>query len=154
MPLRLSVSEEIVALREFSHEERVPADLELTGIAVRGRSIDLVSDQLHKGITASRHVQEMQYGEPVTVAGLVAVRQAPETAKGFVFHTLEDAFGLVNTITKPGLVPKFRELIERAPALIVHGHIERQERAVNMIAERFELLHVASAAERRVHNLG
>ncbi len=96
----------------------------------------------------------MQYGDPVTVAGLVAVRQAPETAKGFVFHTLEDAFGLVNIITKPGLVPKFQELIERAPALIVYGHIERQERAVNVIAERFELLNVASAAERRIHNFG
>ena len=153
MPLRLSLGG-LVPLQEFSHEDRVLADLQLTGIAVRGRSIDLVSDQLHEGITPSRRVQEMQYGEQVTVAGLVAVRQAPETAKGFVFHTLEDAFGLVNIITKPGLVPKFRELIERAPALIVHGHIERQERAVNVIAERFELLHVASAAERRVHSFG
>ena len=46
----------------------------------------------------------------------------------------------MNVITGPGLVPKFRNLIEYAPALIVHGHIERQERSVNVIAERFEEL--------------
>ena len=40
----------------------------------------------------------------MTVAGLVAVRQSPETAKGFVFHTLEDYHGLMNIITKPRLI--------------------------------------------------
>ena len=130
------------------------ADLHLTGIAARGRSFDLVADQLHEGITPSHLVQEMSFGEPVSVAGLVAVRQAPQTAKGFVFHTLEDAFGLVNIITKPQLVPKYKELIEGAPALIVHGHIERQQRAVNVIAERFEPLRIASEAGRRVHSFG
>jgi error-prone DNA polymerase len=96
----------------------------------------------------------MQPGQKVTVAGLVAVRQAPETAKGFVFHTLEDYHGLINVITAPRLVPKYRWLIERAPALIVHGHIERQERSVNVIAERFEPLPVVSDLERRVHSFG
>ena len=99
-------------------------------------------------------MSELQAGSKVTVAGLVAVRQSPETAKGFVFHTLEDYDGLMNVITAPGLIPKFRWLIESAPALIVHGHIERQERSVNVIAERFEALPVVSDAERRVHSFG
>ena len=141
-------------LREPTHKERVITDLLLTGIAVRGRSMDLVADQLHEGITPSRLVNEMRSGQKVTVAGLVAVRQSPETAKGFVFHTLEDYGGLMNVITAPSLIPKFRRLIESAPALIVHGHIERQERSVNVIAERFEALAVASDAERRVHSFG
>lgn len=139
-------------LKEFGHEERVILDLTLTGIAVRGRSTDLIADQIHEGISPSHLVQKMRHGEKVTVAGLVAVRQAPETAKGFVFHTLEDGTGLVNIITNPRLVPKFRELIERAPALIVHGHIERQERAVNVMAEKFEALKVADATNGRVHS--
>jgi error-prone DNA polymerase len=138
----------------MTHRERVVADLVLTGIAARGRSMDLVADQLHEGITPSHVVQEMLQGTPVTVAGLVAVRQAPETAKGFVFHTLEDYFGLVNIITHPNLVPRYRRLIESAPSLIVHGHVERQERAVNVIAERFEALGIVPAGERRVHSFG
>ena len=92
----------------------------------------------------------------MTVAGLVAVRQSPETAKGFVFHTLEDDYGLMNVITSPQSRPgqAWRHLIESAPALIVHGHIERQERSVNVIAERFEALGSIQYAEKRVHNFG
>ena len=116
--------------------------------------MDLVADQLHEGMTPSHRLDDLKQGDKVTVAGLVAVRQAPETAKGFVFHTLEDYHGLMNVITKPQLIPKFRHLIESAPALIVHGHIERQERSVNVIAERFEKLPIISDAEKRVHSFG
>jgi error-prone DNA polymerase len=153
-PLALSFDDTIVGLREMTHRERVATDLALSGIAVRGHSMDLVDEQLHEGIVPSHLVENMEQGQPVTVGGLVAVRQAPETAKGFVFHSIEDRYGLVNVITRPSLVPKFRRLIESAPALIVHGHIERQQRAVNVIAERFEPLSVASELERRVHSFG
>ena len=60
----------------------------------------------------------------------------------------------MNVITKPGLIKQYRWEIESAPALIVHGHIEREERSINVIAERFEALHILSDAERRVHNFG
>ena len=154
MPLPVSQAETLPALRVLSDKEQIVTDLTLTGIAVRGRSMDLIADQLHEGITPSRLVNHMQAGQRVTVAGLVAVRQSPETAKGFVFHTLEDYDGLINVITAPRLIPKFRRLIESAPALIVHGHIERQERSVNVIAERFEALPVASTAGGRIHSFG
>lgn len=152
-PLPL-IMEDMVQLRSLTQNQRILEDMHLTGIAVRGPAIDLVADQLHEGITPSSVVERMEAGRKVSVAGLVAVRQAPQTAKGFVFHTLEDRFGLVNIITAPKLVPKYRELIERAPALIVHGRIERQERSVNVIAERFEALQIVSDAERRVHSFG
>ena len=154
LPLAFTFIEATPALRALSHKEQVATDLLINGIAVRGHSMDLVADQLHEGITPSHLVNQMKSGEKVTVAGLVAVRQSPETAKGFVFHTLEDYDGLMNIITAPGLIPKFRRLIESAPALIVHGHIERQERSANVIAECFEPLPILSDAERRVHNFG
>jgi error-prone DNA polymerase len=116
--------------------------------------MDLVKDHLHEGMTPSYRLQELEAGAKVTVAGLVAVRQAPETAKGFVFHTLEDYHGLMNVITAPRLIGQYRYLIESAPALIVHGHIERQERSVNVIAESFEKLPITKDAEVRVHSFG
>jgi error-prone DNA polymerase len=155
IPLPLISLEGIPAvLKEPTHRDRVAVDLELTGIALRGHSMDLVTDGLHEGITPSHIVDQLQSGQRVTVAGLVAVRQAPETAKGFVFHTLEDYHGLINVITAPRLIPKFRHLIESAPALTVHGRIERQERSVNVIAERFEALPIASVVGERVHSFG
>ena len=154
MPLPLLPQVTAPVLREPTPKERVVTDLTLTGIAVRGRSMDLVADQLHEGMTPSHRLKDLEAGQKVTVAGLVAVRQAPETAKGFVFHTLEDYQGLMNVITAPRLIQKYRRLIESAPALIVHGHVEREERSVNVIAERFEALPIVSDAERRVHSFG
>ncbi len=156
LPLALLPAETTPQLREMTDEERVVADFHLVGIAVRGRMMDLVRDGLHEGITPSNRLDDLEQGARVTVAGLVAVRQSPETAKGFVFHTLEDDHGLMNIITSPKLVRdrRWRPLIESAPALIVHGHIERQERSVNVIAERFEQLGAIQYAEKRVHNFG
>jgi DNA polymerase III alpha subunit len=154
MPLALHGTEVLPALRESTSRERVLSDLSLTGIAVRGKSMDLVAEGLHEGITPSHLLDGLGRGAKVVVAGLVAVRQAPETAKGFIFHTLEDYSGLINVITAPRLIPKYRRLIESAPALIVHGHIERQERSVNVIAERFEELAAPADIASRVHSFG
>jgi error-prone DNA polymerase len=104
---------------------------------------------LHEGITPSFLVERLEEGTKVAVAGFVAVRQAPETAKGFVFHTLEDRYGLVNVITTPNLVRRYKELVAEAGALIVHGHIERQERAVNVVTERMERLPLDGPAPRK-----
>jgi error-prone DNA polymerase len=154
MPLGLKTMVAIPTLREMGKKERIGTDTLLTGIAVRGLLMDLIADQMHEGITPSRLLQGLEPGAKVTVAGLVAVRQSPETAKGFVFHTLEDYDGLMNVITKPSLIKQFRWEIEAAPALIVYGHIEREERSINVIAERFEALQIMPDAEKRVHNFG
>jgi len=156
MPLALLPAESVPRLSEPTHKERILTDVSIVGIAVRGLMMDLVREHLHEGITPSNCLDDLKEGARVTIAGLVAVRQSPETAKGVVFHTLEDDHGLMNVITSPRLVrdKRWRPLIESAPALIVHGHIERQERSVNVIAERFENLPIIAGAERRVHNFG
>jgi error-prone DNA polymerase len=154
MPLGYLAATTLPGLAELSDKQRIITDMLLTGITVRGHSMDLIADQMHEGITASNRLHELPVGAKVTVAGLVAVRQSPETAKGFVFHTLEDYNGLMNIITKPSLIQKFRREIESAPALMVHGHIEREERSVNVIAESFEEIRIHADAEKRVHNFG
>jgi len=53
----------------------------------------------------------------VTVAGLVAVRQSPETAKASSSITLEDYYGLMNIITAPRLIPRFRAAYRERPPL-------------------------------------
>ena len=116
--------------------------------------MDLAS--LHEGITPSHVFERLEQGAKVTVAGFVAVRQAPETAKGFVFHTLEDRYGLINVITQPQLVQRYKQIVAEAGALIVHGHIERQERAVNVVTEHMELLPLAGVRvpPERTHSFG
>ena len=153
LPLALPHDADMVRLREMSDGERVREDLVLTegAIATRGHIMDLAL--LHEGITPSHVVERLEEGASVTVAGFVAVRQAPETAKGFVFHTLEDRYGLINIITTPKLVRRYKQLVAEAGALIVHGHIERQDRAVNVVTERMEPLPLgASVPRERTHS--
>lgn len=58
-------------------------------------------------------------------------------------------------ITAPNLVRRYKELIAEAGALIVHGHIERQERAVNVITERMESLRLGGTVPvGRTHDFG
>ncbi len=155
LPLALPYDAELVPLREMSGGERITADLSLIegAIATRGHIMDLAS--VHEGITPSYLVDRLEHGAKVSVAGFVAVRQAPQTAKGFVFHTLEDRFGLMNIITTPALVRKYKALVAEAGALIVHGHIERQDRAVNVVTERLEPLTLAGLVpDVRTHDFG
>jgi len=155
LPLALPYDAEMIALQNMTDGERIREDLLLSegGIVARGHIMDLIS--LHEGIMPSYIVNQMEQGAKVTVTGFVAVRQAPETAKGFVFHTLEDRYGLMNVITAPNLVQRYKELVAEAGALIVHGHIERQRDAVNVITERVELPELAvSVPAERTHNFG
>jgi error-prone DNA polymerase len=156
LPLALPFDADMVALTEMNDRERVREDLVLTegAITTRGHPMDLAL--VHEGIVPSGVVETLEEGTPVTVAGLVAVRQAPQTARGFVFHTLEDRYGLINIITEPKLVERYKRLVAEAPALIVHGHIERRERAVNVIAERMEPLPLngARVPGGRTHSFG
>jgi error-prone DNA polymerase len=154
LPLALPYDSDLVPLIEMTDSERIRTDLLFTegAITTRGHIMDLALDALHEGVTPSHIVDRMEHGAPVTVAGFVAVRQAPETAKGFVFHTLEDHYGLINIITKPHLVAKYQRIIEHAGAIIVHGHIERQERAVNVVTERMDELALRGAPSLRHHS--
>jgi DNA polymerase III alpha subunit len=75
------------------------------------------------------------------VAGLVAVRQSPPTAKGFVFLTLEDEWGLINVILRPDVFQAHRETFIGASVLVVEGTVQRASGQLNLLADRAWKLH-------------
>lgn len=79
----------------------------------------------------------------ITVGGIVVLRQAPSTAKGVMFVTLEDETGFIQTIVLPKVRQRFRNLL-RAPALIVKGQLEGEAgwRGL-LVAEVWELKNVS-----------
>ncbi len=70
----------------------------------------------------------------VVVAGLVTHRQAPPTARGVVFLSLEDETGMLNVICPPYVWTRHRQTATTAPALLIYGRIERTGDAVNLLA--------------------
>ena len=73
--------------------------------------------------------------ERVKVAGSVVVRQAPPTAKGHVFITLEDEYGLVNVIVRPDVYERFRQSLRNALVMVVEGVLQKRAGVENVLAE-------------------
>jgi error-prone DNA polymerase len=74
----------------------------------------------------------------VRVAGAVIVRQRPGTAKGFVFLTMEDETGMMQTIIRPDLFREHRAFIVSTPVLLVEGTLQKQDGTISVRARRFE----------------
>ena len=74
----------------------------------------------------------------VCVAGLVLVRQRPGTAKGVIFITLEDEFGICNVIVWQKIYQTYRRAVISGRLLRVVGRLQRQSGVTHVIAEYVE----------------
>ena len=63
----------------------------------------------------------MQHGSMVRIAGLVRMRQRPETASGVTFVTLEDETGMVNVIVWQTTVEQQYRVLNESRLLCVWG---------------------------------
>ena len=71
---------------------------------------------------------------------MVVVRQAPPTAKGHLFITLEDETGLVNLIIRPDLYERERDALHNATLLLVEGRLQREGAAISVLVQRVKAL--------------
>jgi len=88
-----------------------------------------------QGMKSCNELTEEENGEHLTVAGGVICRQRPETAKGFVFLTLEDETGMANVVIRPQLFEDYRHVILNSNFLAVTGRLQLEQGVVNVIAE-------------------
>jgi error-prone DNA polymerase len=64
------------------------------------------------------------------------MHQAPPTAKGFHFVTLDDEWGMINVIVSPGLVVRSGRHLHGGRVLIVEGTLQREPGVINLFAQR------------------
>jgi len=132
--LLLPLPPDEVALEPMTHAEELLSEYSITGVSAQGHLMEIFREQLDgMGVYTSRELQQARQGQSVRVAGLVAVRQAPPTAKGFAFITLEDETGLTNLVLTPDKVEEFRPVLDR-PVLLAQGTVEREGSAVHVKA--------------------
>ena len=63
------------------------------------------------------------------------MRQAPPTANGHLFITLEDETGLANLIIRPELYRLERQLLREADLLLVTGLTQRAGQASSLLVQ-------------------
>jgi error-prone DNA polymerase len=140
--LRLPIEQDLVTLPEMTPQEEAEADYAVSGLSPRYHWMQFFRPRLNEGIATSVMLDRLRDGERVRVAGLVVCRQRPATAKGFLFVTLEDEFGLANVIVKPPVYERFRLLWRLEPVITVSGVLQRRDGTTNVVAARVEPLSV------------
>jgi error-prone DNA polymerase len=114
-------------------------DYATTGLTLRSHPLTL----LRKHLTTRRlrtvsELLRLPDGRFVRFAGIVTVRQSPETAKGTIFIGLEDETGNAQVIVRRTLREQQRAIIMRSKLMEVHGVWQRDGDAVSIVAGRLE----------------
>jgi error-prone DNA polymerase len=120
-------------LPEPTASEEVAADYAATGLSERAHPMALLRPALaSRKVRTARELTGMRDRAAVEVAGLVIVRQRPETASGIVFVSLEDETGIANLVVMPDVYEQFRPLVRGSAFLVAQGRVERNGQVVNV----------------------
>ncbi len=124
-------------LPAISRGETLRAEYLVLGLSTGDHPMTLYRAELEqRGILGVRGLSECLDGIQVRIAGQVVMHQAPPTAKGFHFITLEDEDGLMNVIVRPDVYAEYRDVLRTAPLLIVEGQVQRRDAVINLLARR------------------
>ncbi|HEV2250977.1 MAG TPA: error-prone DNA polymerase [Candidatus Limnocylindria bacterium] len=129
------------ALPALSEQERTALDYRITGIPTGPQVMRFYRERLlARGVRSSADIQRAEHGSRVLVAGAMVVKQHPETAKGHVFLSLEDEFGLVNIIIRPATYAKYKPVVDLGGAVVVEGTLQQVDGVVSVLARRLDEL--------------
>jgi len=132
-----ATTEAPVALPMPTAEQDMRTDYAVTGLTLGRHPLALMRAQLRaRRFRRSSELKAMPHGRPVHFAGLVTLRQRPETASGVTFLTLEDEDGLVNVVVWQHLAERQRRVLLESRLLAVEGRLESQGGVQHLIAGR------------------
>jgi error-prone DNA polymerase len=117
--------------------ERIVADYASVGLTLGRHPMALLRERLRqKQLLRSDELRCVANGKEVRTAGIVLMRQRPQTASGVTFLTLEDESGQVNIIVWERIGQEQRRALVESRLLEVHGEWQRQDEVMHVIARR------------------
>jgi error-prone DNA polymerase len=117
--------------------ERIVADYASIGLTLGRHPLALLRERLRKKqLLSAAELRCVANGRTVRTAGIVLMRQRPQTASGITFLTLEDESGQVNVIVWERVGREQRRPLLESRLLEVHGEWQRQEEVMHLIAHR------------------
>ncbi len=130
-------AEERIVLAPPSAGESTLADYASVGLTLGAHPLKLLRKQLRaRRCRPSRELLAVAHGSAVRHAGLVTLRQRPQTASGTVFVTLEDEDGSVNVVVWPDLAERQRRELTGSRLLVVDGRWETVDGVQHLVARR------------------
>ena len=133
------VNEEFFELPPASEGEAIVWDFATLGLTLRRHPLALLRPQLAKRkLMSAEDLKHLPNGRLVRYAGIVTLRQQPETAGDVTFVSLEDETGVVQVIVWRRVRDKQRREFLGARLLAVRGVWQREGEARNLIAGHLE----------------
>ncbi len=133
----------ISIINEMTELQEIVADYNMMGLSTGAHPMYFYREwATNRGIKSCNQLKVEQHDSRLSVAGSVICRQRPETAKGFVFLTLEDETGMANVIVKPRVFEEYRRTLLGNSYLSITGKLQSEQGVINIIAEHIESLPV------------
>src|SRR5438874_1362972 len=136
LELALNHPHDQLAFGGLAAHERLLAEYVTLGFSASAHPLSLVRNALPPGLTLNRDLESLKAGVKCQVAGLVVVRQRPETAKGTVFLLVEDETGMTNVIVRTDIYDRYRAAVRGEPFVLVRGKLAKDDGTVNVLAEQ------------------
>jgi error-prone DNA polymerase len=141
MPLLagLADDEPEAKLPRLSLIEQVFADYRTAGLSLKAHPVAFFRRELAvAGVKPAEELERIDDGRRVKVAGMVILRQRPNTAKGITFVTIEDETGVANLVVKQPIWERYYTTARTSSAWIVHGTLQKKDSVIHVVASRIE----------------
>jgi error-prone DNA polymerase len=117
--------------------QRIVADYASVGLTLGRHPMALLREQLlRKQLLSAVDLAGIAHGSLVRTAGIVLMRQRPQSANGITFLTLEDETGQVNVIVWESVGREQRRAMIESRLLEVQGELQYQEGVRHLIARQ------------------
>jgi error-prone DNA polymerase len=121
--------------------ERIQQDLHATGVTLGDHPAAILRDNHWcfavpvKNLVSAKDISSLRSHSAVQVFGMVLVRQAPPSAKGMVFFTLEDENGYINLVFTPQLYERVARFVDRQAFLCVSGKLQGEKQGYSILVQ-------------------
>jgi error-prone DNA polymerase len=133
----VSPAEIEVTLPKPTQSENTLADYARTGLTLGVHPMAQIRDRLRAArCTDSRMLRKRPHNSYARVAGVVTMRQRPQTASGVTFLTMEDEYGMINVIVWRDVAETHRRVLLESELLGIDGRWEAVDGVCHLIASR------------------
>jgi len=113
--------------------QSIVADYSSVGLTLGRHPMALLRERLRKRLLSAAELRCVAHGKWVRTAGIVLMRQRPQSAGGVTFLTLEDETGQVNLLVWESVGQKQRRALVDSRLLEAYGELQREEGVTHLI---------------------
>lgn len=127
----IDIEEKKINWDQKSQLEEAQLDFNSTGTTLRTHPVEILKTGQwnytlnQASILQSKALEDLPEMPGIYVFGMITVKQAPPSAKGMVFYTIEDETGLINLVFTPQIYSAYFHIIEKSTFLCVMGDLQK-----------------------------